>query len=314
MKQQNKLSLFSRDLKLSFHMNQNQSPNFQEMSNQKKTIYILQTIKVEQHEYSLFYDTGCCDMVSRYVAIKSIGKRASKEFSGPVTLGGVDNAQITSNHGTYQVKLPLFNGNNAVLSSVCLDQITVEFPKDPLKGHVEADIRSGYISNGKDPKYLPKLLVFVGGHTDFMIGVKRMRYYPEKVLQLPSGLTIYKSWFKNADGTRGVIGGPHRVFTENKSSYQVNVRSFLSDQYNLFKSGYQMNPDASMLHVKFKKDHLNDAVVNTYQFNNVDEGKRTQSFENTGIEITYRCNKSRNCKVCKKHSTDEIMSVKGKVE
>ena len=163
-------------------MNQNQSPNYQEMSDQEKAIYIPQTIKMEQHEYPLFYDTGCCDMVSRYAAIKSIGKRASKEFSGPVTLG-VGNAQITSSHGTYQVKLPLFNGNDAVLSGVCLDQITVEFPKYLLKGQVEADVRSGYISNGKDPKYLPKLPAFVGGHTDFMIGVKCLRYYPEKVFQ-----------------------------------------------------------------------------------------------------------------------------------
>ena len=54
-------------------------------------------------------------MVSRYATIKSIGKRASKEFSGPVTLGGIGNAQITSSHGTYQVKLQLFNGNDAVL-------------------------------------------------------------------------------------------------------------------------------------------------------------------------------------------------------
>ena len=76
---------------------------------------------MEQHEYSLFCDTGCCDMVSRYAAIKSVGKRASKEFHGPVTLGGFGNAQITSNHGPYKVKLPLFNGNDAELSSVCLD-------------------------------------------------------------------------------------------------------------------------------------------------------------------------------------------------
>ena len=47
MKQPNKLLSFSRDLKLSFHMNQNQSPNSQEMSDQEKTIYILQIIKVE---------------------------------------------------------------------------------------------------------------------------------------------------------------------------------------------------------------------------------------------------------------------------
>ena len=71
-------------------------------------------------------------MVSQYAAIKSIEKRTSKEFSGSVTLGGVGNAQITSSHGTYPVKLPLFNVNDAVLSGVCLDQITVEFPKYPL--------------------------------------------------------------------------------------------------------------------------------------------------------------------------------------
>ena len=234
-KQPNQLQSFSRDLKLSFHMNQDESPNSQEMSDQEKAIYILQIVKVEQHEYSLFYDTGCCDMVSRYAAMKSIGKRTTKEFSGPVTLGGLGNAQITSSHGTYQIKLPLFNGNDAVLSGVCLDQITVEFPKYLLKGQVEADVRSGYISNGKDPKYLPKLPAFVGGHTDFMIGAKCLRYYPEKVFQLPSGLAIYKSWFKNADGKRGVIGSPDRVFTETETSHQVNVRSFLKDQYKLFK-------------------------------------------------------------------------------
>ena len=29
----------------------------------------------------------------------------------------------------------------------------MEFPKYPLKCQVEADMRSGYISNGKDPNY-----------------------------------------------------------------------------------------------------------------------------------------------------------------
>ena len=56
-----------------------------------------------------------------------------------------------------------------------------------------------------------------------------------------------------------------------------NIKRFLTDQYKLFKSGYQVNRDASMLHMKFEKGHLNDAAVNTYQFNNVDEAKTTQS-------------------------------------
>ena len=45
--------------------------------------------------------------------------------------------------------------------------------------------------------------------------------------QLLSGLVIYKSWIRNADGTRGVVGGPHRVLTETESSYQVkSIQAF----------------------------------------------------------------------------------------
>ena len=66
-----------------------------------------------------------------------------------------------------------------------------------------------------------------------------------------------------------------------------------------------MNSDASILHVKFNKDHLNDTVINTYQFNNADEAKATQSLlvikqkifgdvDNTGSEITYRGSKCTN--------------------
>ena len=193
---------------------------------------------------------------NRYNAIKSIGNRATKEFSGPITLGGVGNAQVTSNHGTYRVKLPLFNGNDAILSGVCLDQITVEFPKYPLKGRVELDIINGYRRIGNNPSRLPKLPAVVGGQTDFMIGIKYLRYYPEKIFQLPSGLAIYKSYFRNVDGSRGVIGGPHKVFTEIESYHQANLSTFLSNQYLLFKSGYLVNPDASKLHVKFQKNLL----------------------------------------------------------
>ena len=56
-------------------MNQNQSPNSQEMPDQEKAIYIRQTIKVEQHEYSLFYDTGCCDMIHNMQQSNQVEKK-----------------------------------------------------------------------------------------------------------------------------------------------------------------------------------------------------------------------------------------------
>ena len=159
------------------------------------------------------------------------------------------------------MKLPLFNGNDAVFSGVCLDQITAQFPKYPLQGRVEKDIRNGYKQIGGDVKNLPKLPRYVGGNTDFMIGIKYLRYYPDKIFQLPSGLSMYKSWFKNSDGSRGVIGGPHEVFTRIESTYQSQTTNFLSNQYHMFKNDFQINPDLPLLHTKVEKDYMHDLMA-----------------------------------------------------
>ena len=47
-----------------------------------------------------------------------------------------------------------------------------------------------------------------------MVGVKYLKYFPECVLRLPTGSTIYRSQFVSPDGSRGVVGGPHQVFTQ----------------------------------------------------------------------------------------------------
>ena len=258
---QTKLAAFSRDLKLTFHMNQQQPSDYKHpQSNQELAIYILHTIKVKKQNYSLFYDSGCCDMVSRYAAIKSIESRAKQESSIPISIGGIGNTEVKSNHAVFQVKLPLFNGSEATFSGVCLDQITVKFPQYPLKGIVEEDIAAGYKRQENNQSDLRQLPQSIGGDTDFMLGIKYLRYYPEKVFQLPSGLTIYRSWFQNADGTRGVVGGPHKVFTEIESRYDMDTATFLSDKYKLFKAGYQVKPDVSLLHVKVKKDCFNNII------------------------------------------------------
>ena len=139
-----------------------------------------------------------------------------------------------------------------------------------------------------------------------MLGIKYQSYYPEKVFQLPSGLTIYRSWFKNADGTKGVVSGPHKVFIEIESRYHMNTATFLSDQCKLFKSGYQVNPDASLLNAKVKKDYFNNIMISEENENemncvskNVESSQSNmlvrnfkifEEVENAGSEISYRCN------------------------
>ena len=92
-----------------------------------------------------------------------------------------------------------------------------------------------------------------------------MRYYPEKIFKIPTGLTIYESKFKNIDGRRRIVEEPHHVFTEIKNRFYGSAqqhKTYLSQQYSLFKMGYQANLDISLLSIKENKDHLKDVMLN----------------------------------------------------
>lgn len=287
---------YSKNIKLSFHLCSYPVKGSSTIEDdvEEKAIYILQTIEVGNVNYSLFYDTGCSEMVSRLKAIKSIGSRATKLSDGPINLAGVGNSQVVSKHGIYQVKLPLANGKDARLSGICIDNITNKFPIYPLK-EVERDIKIHYEkSNGK--VQLPTVPHSVGGETDFMIGAKYLRYHPEVIFQLPSGLTIYKSCFRNPDGSRGVIGGPHKVFSRIEESlhHHHNLKTFLSNQYQLYKDGLKVNLEIDVFHTRSME--------------------MFQAAENAGSEITYRCQKCRNCKECQHHEGLEMVSLKEEVE
>ena len=67
------------------------------------------------------------------------------------------------------MNLPLFNGKDTAFSSLCLDQIAVQFPKHPLQGRAEKYIINGYKQIGGDTKNLTKLPKNISVNTDFII-------------------------------------------------------------------------------------------------------------------------------------------------
>ena len=85
------------------------------------------------------------------------------------------------------------------MSVICLDKITSEFPIYPLK-EVENESHQIYASKGNNPKKIPKLPHSVGGHTDLMIGIQYLKYYPKRMFSLPNGLTVYESQFLSSNG------------------------------------------------------------------------------------------------------------------
>ena len=95
----------------------------------------------------------------------------------------------------------------------CLDKVTGDFPTFSLKD-AEKTIRDSYMKSGGDFGELPCLPDNVGGEVDIMVGIKYLKYFPEQIHKLPSGLTIYEAAFSNYDGSRGIVAGPHASFTK----------------------------------------------------------------------------------------------------
>lgn len=68
---------------------------------------------------------------------------------------------------------------DVTFSGVCMDQITVEFPKYPIKGKIEDDLISCFRDQGNNPKKLPKLPEFCGDHIELL---PKYLYFTFKIL------------------------------------------------------------------------------------------------------------------------------------
>ena len=264
---------FSQNMKLSFYA----GGHVDKCDNEQleSSIYLLQTIKIEDKKFNLFYDNGCGDLVSRKSAVVRLEKmgRACRELRGPIILTGVGDNKTVCEHGIYKVKIPMFNGKEANISGLCLDKVTQEFPNYELQ-EVAKDIQKEYEkSRTNSREKLPKLPRSVGGNTDFMIGIKYLKYFPKEIFQLPSGLTIYESVFLKADGSRGVIGGPHRIFAEIERQFRgshLSMTAYLNNVVASYKNGYRLSLDVPLLGMKYGTALLD----NEEEFNDDDDGKQ----------------------------------------
>ena len=275
-------------------------------------LYMLQTISVSQSlgggppdsvgeseiSVTLFFDGGCDEFVSMIEGVQKIGKRAILEKEGPITLGGVGDTKTLSQHGEYQVRLPLHNGKDAVFSGVCLDRITLTFPQYPLQGKIKDDIHRECNAVKFPIGNLPGFPESVGGDTHFMIGIKYKKYFTVDVFELPSGFTVCRSPFVSVDGSRGVLCGPHSVITAVYKSFNCSKlqQSYLSEQLRAYRMGYQVNPDCTLLKPNVEED-FQDMSLSVYKV--ARQHRFFEEVEAAGSEIRYRCVDCRRCDGCR---------------
>ena len=57
---------------------------------------------------------------------------------------------------------------------------------------------------------------------------------------MPSGLTIYESFFQGPDGTRSILGGPHEVFTNVERQFKgihLISRAYFTETVEKYRLG-----------------------------------------------------------------------------
>ena len=71
-----------------------------------------QTIEIQGKRFNIFFDSGCGDLVSRRRVVLCLEKEASCVLKGPLILSRVGEQKTVSEHGIYQVRIPMHDGND----------------------------------------------------------------------------------------------------------------------------------------------------------------------------------------------------------
>ena len=174
-----------------------------------RAIFLLQTISVDGVRLRIFYDRGAGDAVLKWSAVQALQSlgRAVLVNDAPISMAGVGGVTSVTDYGLWSICLPNISGENVVITGVCMEKVTSEFPEYHL-ADVEGEIRQKCDT-------IPKLSNVVGGETDILLGSKYLRFHPREVWRCEeSGLTVSDSVFSSVDGSTGVINGPHPKFTE----------------------------------------------------------------------------------------------------
>ena len=293
-----------------------------------------QQIKVVGCTLSILFDNGFGQMVIKKSAVDKLAKygRAKQTIKGPLEITGVGDNKTVSEFGEYAICLPLHSGEEAVLSGVCLPKLTGDFPRYELKD-VEEDIHDKCRQLGGDQlvSHLPKLPSVVdGGDVDILIGSRYLRYFPKIVHRFETGLSVFESFFKNTDGSRGVLNGPHQYFEMdgNKNSAHIGNTSYFLSQV------WEVEKDIPLLTVKdsFASTDLDDCDSEfsrpcagcfcSSHFENTacaarkigKKVRRFEAIEHAGSDVTYRCVDCRSCKKCKNGPRVEAISIQEELE
>ena len=100
---------------------------------QENYAHLHQNIRNGKKCCSISFNTRCYDYLLRYVTLVVIGNRVIQKLPRLVSMVGIGNFHVKSDHDIQQFKLPLNNGINIAFSGMCMDEITTTFSKNLMQ-------------------------------------------------------------------------------------------------------------------------------------------------------------------------------------
>ena len=286
------------------------------------SIFMCQTVIENGEQMLLFYDGGCHGAGISDRAAKILKSTCVRE--GPTNMGVAGGGTVTIPHGDEQFVLPLVGDKKKCLvTGLRMDEITSTFPTWNVK---EAWVAiSSEFSRAFPGATLPaEAPAKVGGaRVDLMMGIRYVRFFPELLYILPSGLAIYQSKIRAANDQNLVLAGPHSAW--NHATLQANLHSahvfFTQEMRAYYYHNLALTSPMSLPEPETEDNVSNSdmhaCLNNPYQsfdeapvYGIQDFADRLFCPEIFETEITYRCMKCRNCNECRNSERVNELSLK----
>ena len=200
------------------------------------SIFMLQKVVVPNNEkILLFYDSGCSGSALNDRACAILPIRQITQ--GPTKVGVAGGRVVEVPGGDVQFWLELNKPNEqATLTGLNMPKVTTAFPDWNLQAAYE-DLQKGYRQMLPNGPALPAPPAHLGGvEVDIMMGIRYLKYFPEKKFSLPCGLAIFEGQFKSPDGLSGILGGTHKSWRNARDSVQLLTREiFLTHEFRAYR-------------------------------------------------------------------------------
>ena len=197
------------------------------------SIGVMQILSLNGRQVLTLFDRGANQHLISGPLAEDLGIKVISQKQSSV--GVISGDHVWTGYGSYELYLgPTTEGKYYQLKAHGMKEITGTFPKYDL-AKVNAETREH--SDLAESTPLPPS---IGGDTiKLLIGLKRTDLEPVCIFNLPSGIGLYRSPFKDVHGSVYCYGGPHRMFSDVNKKVGGNVNhlySYFTQLVNQYKS------------------------------------------------------------------------------